>query len=138
MKKILLVFFFFSLFLANYNFAVASNVCDSCVISNSGVDPCTPLVCTDGQCQKSDKTTFCPFSSNKKVDDLVDKVSNWMLVIGLVVAPLMILLGGFYMLTASGNAKKSTKGKQIVVWAVIGLAVILFAKAFVSILKSVL
>ncbi|MDD5738524.1 MAG: pilin [Candidatus Pacebacteria bacterium] len=91
-----------------------------------------------GQCQKPDETTFCPLSSYTEVDKLVEKVSNWIFILALVVAPLMILLGGFYMLTAVGDPKRSTQGKQIIMWAVIGLAVILFAKAFVSIIKSLL
>ena len=136
MKKILLVFFFFSFFLANYNFAVASNVCDFCDSSK----PCvgTDLECTDGQCQEKGKTTFCSFSQNKKIEDLIDKVSSWMLVIALVVAPLMILLGAFYILTAAGDKSRFAKGRAIIVWALIGLAIFLFAKAFISILKSFL
>lgn len=137
MKKIFLVFFFFIFFLTNYNFAVASNVCDSCVIIGS-VDPCAPLVCSDGQCKESDKTTFCSFSHNNDIKILINEVAKWMMIVALVLAPLMILLGGFFMLTASGDTKRSTKGKQIILWAIIGLAIILFAKAFVSILKSVL
>jgi len=91
-----------------------------------------------GQCQEPDKTTFCPLSSYTEVGQLVDKVSGWIFILGLVMAPLMILLGGFYMLTAAGDPKKSTQGKQIITWALIGLGVILFAKAFISIIKSFL
>ncbi|MFH0739854.1 MAG: pilin [bacterium] len=150
-----LVFSFWS------NFAKAGNqgICYPCCVKTnciSGADcvgsksdgdnPCKqggtddkPIFSGDyGQCKDPNKITYCSFSSNKEIKDLVNKVSNWALVIALVVAPLMILLGAFYMLTAAGDSKRSTKGKQIIIWASIGLAIFLFAKAFISILKSFL
>lgn len=91
-----------------------------------------------GQCQPAGSVAFCPFSKHRKIEDLIDAVSKWIFILALVIAPLMILLGGFYMLTAAGDPGRSNKGKQIILWAVIGLGVILFAKAFISIIKFVL
>jgi hypothetical protein len=132
---ILLAFFVFSFWC---NFANAKKV-GACKACKTGGDTCaTGFSCTDGQCKDSNKITFCPISSKGEPKELVNKVSGWMMVVALVVAPLMILLGGFYMLTATGDTKRTTKGKQIILWAVIGLAIILFTKTFISILKSVL
>lgn len=91
-----------------------------------------------GQCQPSDGTVvFCNLSKHQTISDVVDAVTKWIFILAMVIAPLMILLGGFYMLTSRGDPKMSNTGKDIIKWAIVGLAVILFAKAFVSIIKFV-
>ncbi len=93
-----------------------------------------------GQCVDQDVniTTFCPFSSHTDIKELVDSITKWIFILALVIAPLMVLLGGFYMLTAAGDPSRSGKGKQIITWAMVGLAVILFAKAFIAVIRFVL
>lgn len=157
-SAILLAGFFFSFFGVSHSFALSS-VCGPCC--GTGTDDCTPeagkeIKCSGaapstllpgcdlvkkigtGQCKISGETTFCPFSQKREVHQLVDEVSNWMLVVALVAVPLFILLGAFYILTAAGDTKRSTKGKQIIIWASIALAIFLFVKAFVSILRYLL
>jgi len=48
------------------------------------------------------------------------------------IALLMFLYGGFLWLTSAGNEQKITKGKSVLVWAVIGLAVIFMSYAAVN------
>lgn len=137
---ILLVILVFSFW---HNLAKAKEVgaCKPCGDATKDKDTCLPnlgLSCIEGQCQDVNKITFCSFSQKEEVHELVDEVSKWMMIVALVVAPLMILLGGFYILTAAGDKSRFAKGRTIIVWAVIGLAIFLFAKAFISILKSFL
>ncbi len=91
-----------------------------------------------GECQPNGSVTFCPFSKHQKIEDVIDAVSKWIFILALVIAPLMVLLGGFYMLTSAGDPTRSTKGKKIIIWAMVGLGVILFAKAFISLVRFVL
>lgn len=55
-------------------------------------------------------------------------------VLGLIgaVAFVIVLYGGFVYLTAGGNAEQTGKALQIILWAAIGLAVILFAYIIMS------
>jgi len=55
-------------------------------------------------------------------------------VLGLVgsLALLMFIYGGFTWMTAAGNSEKVEKGKNIIIWAVIGLAVIFTSYAVVK------
>jgi hypothetical protein len=48
------------------------------------------------------------------------------------IALLMIMWGGFRWLTAMGNSEKVEKGKEILIWSVIGLIVIFGAYAITS------
>jgi len=136
---------------------VAGDVCDLCAQSGDcgKVGP-TELECVNGpttneaiakcrkdkegcgQCQIPGKVTLCSLSTHTDLEKLINEIMKWLLIFSLTLAPLMILLGGFYMLTAAGEPRRSTQGKTIITWAVIGLAVILFAKAFTSIITSIL
>jgi hypothetical protein len=55
-------------------------------------------------------------------------------VLGIVgsIALLMFMWGGFLWMTAAGDAKKVEKGKQTLIWATVGLAVIFFSYAATS------
>lgn len=63
---------------------------------------------------------------------LIGKVIN--AILGLVgsIALAMFIWGGFTWMTASGNNEKVQKGKDIIIWAVIGLVVIFSAYALVN------
>jgi len=91
-----------------------------------------------GECQIESNPVLCSLTKFDNPDDLIKNVSGWIFKLALIIAPLMILLGGFYLLTAGGEPRRATQGKQIITWVIIGLAVILTAKAFISIITSVL
>lgn len=44
----------------------------------------------------------------------------------------MFIYGGFTWMTSSGNAEQVTKGKNIIIWAVLGLVIIFSAYALVN------
>lgn len=104
----------------------------------------TPGVCDmtkekgTGQCQPEGQVTFCPLSTHRDFNDLLDAIFKYILIFALAVAPLFIIWGGFLMLTSQGDPKKTSSGKDIIKWTVIGLAVVLFARAFLSIIRSVI
>jgi len=55
-------------------------------------------------------------------------------VLGIVgsIALLMFVYGGFLWMTSSGNEQKITKGKNVLVWATIGLAIIFLSYSLVG------
>jgi len=65
-------------------------------------------------------------------------VTNWVFYIMTVVAVLMIVFGGFTYLTAAGDPGKAGKGKGILMYAMIGLAIALIAKIIPSLVRFVL
>jgi hypothetical protein len=50
----------------------------------------------------------------------------------------MIVWAGFNFLTAAGNPSKVQRGKQILTWTAVGLAVIFIGGGFVDLIKSIL
>jgi len=65
-------------------------------------------------------------------------VTNWVFYIMTVVAVLMIVFGGFTYLTAAGDPGKAGKGKSILMYAMIGLAIALIAKLIPSLVRFIL
>lgn len=67
---------------------------------------------------------------------IIDGITTWLRDIALVLAPLMLVIGGVTYMTAVGDPKKIEKGKQIIIYTVIGFIVILLAKSLIDILQG--
>jgi hypothetical protein len=68
--------------------------------------------------------------------ELVDMVVAWILNIAMVLAPLIIVYGGFTYITAAGDTSKIGQAKKIILYAVIGFILALLAKSLVDIFKT--
>ena len=73
-----------------------------------------------------------------KLSELIDGIINFLFTISLVVAPIMVIVGGFMFVTGGGDPLKIAQGKRLLLWTVIGFSVILLSKGFVTILRKVL
>jgi hypothetical protein len=93
---------------------IFANICSSATVAC----PCRD----SGQCQLSDML------------QIFVNISIGILAISGSVALLMFFYGGFTWVTSMGNPKKIEQGKEIIVRAVIGLAIIFGAYAFVNFL----
>lgn len=69
---------------------------------------------------------------------LINAIIDFLFVVSLALSSLMIVLAGYYFVTASGDPKKIEAGKKIILYTLIGLGIIMFAKAISSILKLVI
>ncbi len=74
----------------------------------------------------------------KTLTDLIDGIINFIFTIALAITPIMVIAGGFMFITGGGDPAKITQGKQLLLWTVVGLIVILLAKGLVAVLRSVL
>lgn len=82
----------------------------------------------------------CNIDSSATTDDLLGTVKNVInVILGLlgVVAVVVIILGGFTFLTSQGDAGKVMKGRNTILWGVVGLIVALFAFAIVNFVLGV-
>jgi hypothetical protein len=57
----------------------------------------------------------------------VNQVYVWSLGIAVLLAMLMIVLGGYYLMTSGGNAEQATKGKEYITSALIGVVLLFCA-----------
>ena len=78
-----------------------------------------------------------PLGTNS-VPTLIGRVIDAILGIVGSLALVMFIYGGFTWMTASGNEQSVTKGKNILMWAAVGLAVIFLSYALVKfIIKAI-
>lgn len=70
------------------------------------------------------------------VPELISKITTYVWQISIPVITLMVIWGGWQILTAGDDSSKVTKGKDTLKWAVIGAAVILVAQGLVFVVTS--
>jgi len=75
-----------------------------------------------------------PLGMNEQSDPrvLIGRIINAVLGIVGSLALAMFIYGGFIWMTSTGNAEQVTKGKNILIWATIGLVIIFSAYALVN------
>lgn len=69
---------------------------------------------------------------------LLDNIFNIALALGGGIAVIFLLVGAFWYFTAFGNEEKANKGKTTIMWAIIGIAVILLSQVIVYTLRNLL
>ena len=70
--------------------------------------------------------------------ELVKIIAEWIFNLAIPIAVAMIVYSGILFLTAGGEPGKITKAKDVLKYAVIGLAIILIGSGFITLIKSIL
>jgi len=125
---------------------------NSCAIA---ADCCSPAVCSFFECSglapPPPDPPFPPpgpdigggstFLRNPltvtSLPDFIDVIANWLLSIALVLAPILIVIAGIILMTASGDPNRVSTGKRMLLWTVVGFLIILLSRALVTIIRSV-
>ncbi len=90
-----------------------------------------------GVCVKPGQTVICPFGPSS-IEDIIDAITKWVFYLAMIIAPLMIVIGAFMVLTSGGDPARVTKARRLIIWAAIGLAIILFSRAIYGVIKDVI
>lgn len=77
-----------------------------------------------------------PLQGSKTITDVLKKVINWMLGLVGFLALIAIIIGGARMIIDFGNEDQVKKAKATILWAVIGLAVVILSYAIINIVTS--
>ena len=70
------------------------------------------------------------------VECIGEAIINGLFIIAIPLVSIMVLWGGFQILTAGGDPTKFTNGKKTLIYAVVGFAVVLVAQGVVFIIKE--
>jgi len=70
--------------------------------------------------------------------DLIDAIIKFIFNIALVLAPLLIVIGGFYFVAAAGDPSKIETGKRIILYTLIGFLIILISRGLVEVIKGLI
>ncbi|MDP3954641.1 MAG: pilin [bacterium] len=71
-------------------------------------------------------------------EGLIGAITTWIFNVGITVAFIIIIWAGIKMLTAAGNDAQFRQGREMLKYAIIGLAVIFIGAGFVSLVKNFL
>ncbi len=75
---------------------------------------------------------------SQSLADIVSAILSALFTISIPIVSIMVMVGGYYILTAAGNEENLKKGRQTITYAVIGFAVILLANGVVSLIRQLL
>lgn len=73
---------------------------------------------------------------DQTITDILVKVVNWMLGLVGIVALIALITGGARMIMDFGNEEQVHKGKTTILWAVIGLLVVILSYAIINIVTK--
>lgn len=74
----------------------------------------------------------------KSFEELSNRLISFIFNIAVVLAPLMIIIGAAFLITSGGDPKKVTTGKTIIIYTLIGLAIVLLAKGIMVMIEEIL
>jgi hypothetical protein len=69
-------------------------------------------------------------------EQLIDKIIDFIFNIALVIAPLVIMYAGFILVTQGENAQEVNRARNIILWTVVGIVIIIISKGLVNILTG--
>lgn len=70
--------------------------------------------------------------------ELLERILYFFYILGIPIAAIMIIISGYYFITAMGNPEKIATAKKMLLWILIGFLVLLCASGLVQLLKTVL
>ena len=79
-----------------------------------------------------------PLGQGATIAPLLTRVTDFLVLIAIPILSLMVLIAAFYMLTAGGDEKKFELGKKVLLYAVIGFAILLVSEGLIKLIESIL
>ena len=71
-------------------------------------------------------------------EEFIENLIDFIFWVAVAIAPLMIIVAGFFFLTAAGDPGKVKTAKSIIFWTIIGFTIVLLAKGIISMVRQVL
>ena len=69
---------------------------------------------------------------------LVSGIVKWILGIVVSLAILFLIIGGLMYITSAGNEEQATKAKKVILYAILGLGIIVLSYSIITELKDIL
>ena len=72
------------------------------------------------------------------IPEVIGRIIDFLLKVAVPLATLVVLYAGFLFLTAGGDTEKINQAKKALLWAVIGVVVLMMARGVIEVIKSIL
>ncbi len=73
----------------------------------------------------------------QSVTELLNTIIDFIFMLALGIAPIMIIVAGFFFITAMGEPEKIQTAKQIILWVLIGLLIVFCAKGIIKLFNEI-
>ncbi len=108
------------------------------VYASAALDPyattCSdPEVKDSAVCQSKNNSDPSPIYGP---NGILTKAANLIAAVGGIIAVVMIMLGGLKMITSSGDSKKLSDAKNTIIYASVGIVVIVLARVIIEFILS--
>ncbi len=77
-------------------------------------------------------------SGGKDIPTLINTIAKWLLGIGTVIATIVVLWSAFLFMTSGGSPTRVTQARQTLLYAIIGLAILLLANGVTLLIQNFL
>ncbi len=78
-----------------------------------------------------------PFESTGDLIDKIEDIGNWVFTGLLVIAAIFLVVAGYFFVTAGGNPENVNKARQMLINALIGVAVGLASKGLIAVIGNI-
>ena len=79
-----------------------------------------------------------PLGEGATFEKVIGRITTWANAIAIPLTTIMILVAGLLYMTGGGNPERIKKAHQALIWAIVGLVVLLFSTVAHLIIKNVL
>jgi hypothetical protein len=146
MKRLILMLLVFSLFpifafgACDPDTPMLNDIARDNCVSGGGTWNSSNCTCSyggGGSGEPCEQGKICNPIRHNTFGALFDAIISWIIDIALVIAPLIIIYGGFLHITSAGDPAKSSQGKKVILYAAIGLIVAILARSLIGILEGI-
>lgn len=74
----------------------------------------------------------------ESIEELIEAIINFIFWVAVAIAPLMIIIAGFYFVASAGDPGKIRTARDIILYTFIGLLIIFLAKGVIGVIRLVL
>ena len=74
----------------------------------------------------------------KSFEECIEMIINFIFWIAITITPIIIITAGIYFIFSGGDPNRIQTAKKIILYAVIGLAIVLFSKGLISLIKNII
>lgn len=104
--------------------SIADNVCKGILSTETGkIDPAT-------------RASACAESGEKSLSGVASRIINIFSIVVGTVSVIMIIVGGFRYIISGGDSTGVTAGKNTILYAIVGLVIVLFSQVIVRFVIS--
>lgn len=116
----------------NYILAKHNNTADDCQ------EYCQSLGSADPLDSPENQACICNPLEAAEFGVIIDNIIDFIFKIAVVLAPLMVVVGGFLFLTAGGNPQQIDRAKNLIIWTAIGFLIVLLSKGILAMINKIL